>query len=271
MKKEIHNLRPISLMYHDVVRPEEHQQSGFPTADAALYKLAPDQFDAHLSRINSVIGQKPVVVSDLLANRFPASAKPWMLTFDDGGASFHSPIAETLETIGWQGHFFITTDFIDTPGFLTQNQIRDLHRRGHLIGSHSCSHPLRFAARPRQELKREWRESVMKLSEILGEPVQIASIPGGQYGRQVAETAAEAGIKALFTSEPTTHLFVIDGCLVIGRYAIQRWMSPEIAAAMASGQFGPRFKQWIWWEVKKLTKALGGEYYLKLRQSWTNG
>src|SRR5262245_47304812 len=42
------------------------------------------------------------------------------------------------------------------------------------------------------------------LRDILGESVTVASVPGGYYGRAVAETAAEAGIRVLFNSEPTT-------------------------------------------------------------------
>ncbi|MFN0085087.1 MAG: polysaccharide deacetylase family protein [Blastocatellia bacterium] len=260
----------ISLMYHDVVDRAMHQASGFPSADAALYKLEPEQFERHLAAIRAAVSARPAMVTDLMARR-AGGERPWMLTFDDGGSSFHTPIADGLESLGWRAHFFITTDYIGKPAFLGPDQIRDLHRRGHLIGSHSCSHPLRFAARPFDELKREWRESIRALSDLLGEPVRIASIPGGQYSRSVAEAAAAEGIQALFTSEPTTRFTHVDGCLVIGRYAIQRWMSPEAAAGMAAGRFTPRFRQWMWWEAKKVTKMLGGNLYLKLRESMTDG
>ena len=270
MRIEPEKKRMISLMYHDVVEQATHQASGFGSADAALYKLEPDEFARHLAAIKAVVSERPVLVTDLLTNK-AAAGRPWMMTFDDGGVSSYAPIADCLEALGWRAHFFITTDYIGTPAFMNRAQIRDLHRRGHIIGSHSCSHPLRFAARPWSELKREWSESVGVLSELLGEPVQIASIPGGQYSRQVAEAAAAAGIKALFTSEPTTGSAEVDGCLILGRYAIQRWMSHTVAAGMARGQFAPRFKQWLWWELKKITKRLGGERYLRLRESWIDG
>lgn len=257
-------------MYHDVVDRAMHQASGFPSADAALYKLEPEQFERHLAAIRAAVTARPVLVTDLTTQQGGA-ARPWMLTFDDGGISFQTPIADRLESLDWRAHFFITTDYIGNPAFLTPDQIRDLRRRGHLIGSHSCSHPLRFAARPFDELKREWRESLRALSDLLGEPVRIASIPGGQYSRPVAEAAAAEGIQALFTSEPTTRFTSVDGCLVIGRYAIQRWMAPDVAAGMASGRFTPRFRQWLWWEAKKATKMLGGNLYLRLRESMTEG
>jgi len=258
----------ITLMYHDVVERASHQASGFGSADAALYKLEPDEFERHLAAIGADVSEGPILVTDLLANKTRPS-KPWMITFDDGGISSYTQIAGRMEALGWRCHFFISTDYVGKPAFMTHEQIRELHSRGHIIGSHSCSHPLRFASRPWDELKREWDESMQKLSSLLDEPVRIASVPGGQYSRQVAKAAAASGIKALFTSEPTTRCAEVDGCLVLGRYAIQRWTPPPIAAGMASGQFAPRFKQRLWWEFKKITKTLGGEYYLRLRESLT--
>src|SRR5215468_8247518 len=211
--------RVISLMYHDVVDHATHQMSGFGGADAALYKLEPDQFERHLAAISMAVSDGPILATDLMSNE-AAPGKPWMITFDDGGASSYAPIADRLEMIGWRAHFFITTDYIGAPAFMSREQIRDLHRRGHIIGSHSRSHPLRFAARPHAEMMREWSESVSALSELLGARVRIASVPGGQYSRRVAEAAADTRIEILFTSEPTTRCARVRNCLVIGRYAI---------------------------------------------------
>ncbi|MBK8313130.1 MAG: polysaccharide deacetylase family protein [Acidobacteria bacterium] len=268
MKNVTQKKRVISLIYHDVVKREDHQQSGFPTADAAIYKLDPDLFKQHLAAIAGAVSSRPILVTELESNNEgnEGSEHPWMITFDDGGSSSHHPIADLLEAAGWRGHFFITTDYVGKPGFMTREQIRDLRRRGHIIGSHSCSHPLRFASRPWEEMKREWSESAKALSEILEERVLMASLPGGQYSRRVAQAAAAAGIKVLFTSEPVVRIDNVDGCLVIGRYSIQRWMPPAVAAGLASGLPTPRFKQWAWWEIKKATKAVGGETYLKLRE-----
>jgi peptidoglycan/xylan/chitin deacetylase (PgdA/CDA1 family) len=269
MKTKAEKNRVIALMYHDIVEREGHRASGFPGADAALYKLEPDQFERHLEAISGLVTDHPALVTDLSADN-GALARNWMLTFDDGGVSSYTTIADKLEAFGWRAHFFITTDYVGKPAFMTGEQIRELHRRGHVIGSHSCSHPLRFASLPARKLKREWSESVRVLSDILGEPVRVGSVPGGQYSRLVAQTAAAVGLKALFTSEPTTACFDVGGCLVLGRYAVRQWTTPAVAAGMASGQFAPRFRQWLWWEFKKAVKTLGGDSYLRLRAAWMN-
>ncbi|NIO21993.1 MAG: polysaccharide deacetylase family protein [Candidatus Aenigmarchaeota archaeon] len=190
---------------------------------------------------------------------------PFLLTFDDGGASAHRYIADILEGFGWYGHFFVTVDYIGNRNFLTEEQIIDLKRRGHVIGTHSCSHPTRMASCSWEDILKEWSQSTRSLSEILGEKVRVASVPGGYYTKIVAEAASKAGIEALFTSEPTMRCHRVDECLVLGRYTVRRGTPPGVAGSLAAGDFEPRIKQWLLWNARKLPKSIGGELYLKMR------
>jgi hypothetical protein len=114
--------------------------------------------------------------------------------------------------------------------------------------------------------REEWTKSVLILSDILGEQVDVASVPGGYYSPVVARTASASGIRTLFTSEPTARLHDVDGCLVIGRYSVLRGMSPAVVAAIASGNASPRLRQTLYWNAKKTAKFLGGTTYLKVRR-----
>jgi peptidoglycan/xylan/chitin deacetylase (PgdA/CDA1 family) len=258
-------MKAISLMYHDVVSRDERDSSGFPGADAALYKIAPDRFRNHIQSIRGATQTKPLIDSDLKA--LPHHGTHFFLTFDDGGISAFTTIAGILEEAGWRGLFFVTAGCIGQRSFMTPGQIRELHRRGHIIGSHSLSHPLRMSCCSWDTMLEEWSVSVKILSDILGERVRVASVPGGAYSKQVAQSAAQSGIDILFTSEPTASPKVVDGCTVLGRYVIQRWTSPETAAAIAAGKVAPRLRQTIFWNAKKALKAVGGNYYSKARRS----
>lgn len=254
-------------MYHDVVEEARHEASGFPDPDAALYKLSPVAFEDHLRALARTVGRSPVLISELfdVADNGTTGDLPWLITFDDGGVSAYTEIAPRLEEIGWRGHFFITGAYIGKPGFVTGSQIRELRSRGHLIGAHSHSHPLRMASCGRDWILEEWKLSVEALSDILGERVSLASVPGGQYARNVASAAAEAGIETLFTSEPTVKMHSVEGCRVFGRYSIQRWMTAQTAVDLARGRVAPRLKQAVLWNAKKIIKAAGGNLYLKVR------
>lgn len=258
-------MRAISLMYHDVVSRDERDSSGFPDADAALYKISPERFRKHIQSIHSATKTRPLTVFDLEGQ--PKTSNPFFLTFDDGGISAFTTIAGILEEAGWRGLFFVTAGCVGQKSFMNAAQIRELHRRGHVIGSHSLSHPLRMSHCTWDEMIKEWSVSIKMLSEIVGERVRVASVPGGHYSRQVAQSAAQSGIDLLFTSEPTASTRKVDDCTVLGRYVIRRWTSPEAAAAIASGSVAPRLRQTIFWNAKKILKAVGGDYYSKARTS----
>jgi peptidoglycan/xylan/chitin deacetylase (PgdA/CDA1 family) len=259
-------MQALSLLYHDVVPAGEVAASGFAGAGADRYKLDDDVFAAHLDAIAAAAPRAPVTI---------AAADPdgesLMLTFDDGGVSAYTVIAGLLEARGWRGHFLVTSGRVGDPTFLAPAQIRDLAARGHVIGSHTHSHPGRMAALDRASLVEEWRRSAEVLGDLLGEPVTVASVPGGFYAPRVASAAAETGFRTLFTSEPTTRVANVDGCLVVGRYSILRGMSARVAAALVGRAPGARVRQWVVWNGKKLVKRATGGAYLQLRRRLLGG
>jgi peptidoglycan/xylan/chitin deacetylase (PgdA/CDA1 family) len=252
-------------MYHDVVGPDDVERSGFPGAGAAHYKLDPERFREHLDVLVGA-GAKIVTLPELAGwSRERARSAPILLTFDDGGASAHDAAAPALEQRGLNGHFFIATDWLGKPGFLRPEQVLELARRGHVIGSHSASHPARIHQLPEPRIADEWRRSVAVLSEIVGAPIEVASVPGGYYSDAVARAAAEAGIKHLFTSEPQSSSWTVAGCEVYGRYAVTRRTSVQAVRGFATGAVRHVLPQWAAWQLKKLGKELAGRGYETLR------
>ncbi len=256
----------LAIMYHEVLADGAVARG---SADAVIYKIGEKEFCENLRAIGQAIGNK--VIGRVDDARVWAGGVPVFLTFDDGEASAHTIVADALEEFGWRGHFFVTTDAIGQPGFLNRAQIRDLHERGHVIGSHSCSHPRRISALGWDDLVREWRESARVLSEITGDAVTIGSVPGGFYTRRVGRAAAQAGLRILFTSEPTMRTRFLDGCLVLGRYHIQDGMGAAVAGAFAAGRPWPRWKQAFAWKLKKAAKATVGPVYAAARQHVLTG
>lgn len=256
-------MRAFALGYHDILDGGPPDSSGFPGATAARYKLEAEEFGSHLSAIAGV--KAPVLADARTLGGKSSGPVPVILTFDDGGAGSLAA-ADRLGRYGWGGHFLITVGRIGTKGFLDRDGVRELRRRGHVVGSHSCTHPERMSLLSPEAQREEWTKSVLILSDMLGEQVDVASVPGGYYSSVVARTASVSGIRTLFTSEPTAHLHDVAGCLVIGRYSVLRGMSPSVVAAIASGGISPRLGQALLWNAKKTAKFLGGESYLKIRR-----
>jgi peptidoglycan/xylan/chitin deacetylase (PgdA/CDA1 family) len=252
-------MRCLALEYHDVVRAHP-DESGFPGSAAASYKLRADAFGEHLDAIAREGGTVTGIEGP-----WPAGRAPVALTFDDGGASALTEVAPALARFGWVGHFFVTTGRIGTTGFLDAPGIVALRRAGHVVGSHSVSHPVRFAALSRSDMLREWRESRARLEDLLGEEARVASVPGGYFSPAVAQTASEAGIRILFTSEPTARVHRTGDCLVIGRFTLRQSSPADGAAALAAGKPVACFRQWALWNAKKAVKKVAAPAYLAVR------
>jgi len=258
-------MRLTALIYHDVLPEAGSDDSGFVGADARSYKLTATQFHRHLELIAAALGSKaPAWLSEPAAATTAGEAL--VLTFDDGGASAVTRIMPALRPRGWRAHFFVTTNFIGTRGFVMPEGLRELHAAGHVVGSHSASHPLRMSSLPAEALCREWRDSRARLEDVLGAPVTTASVPGGYYSRTVAAAAAQAGIRVLFTSEPQRSVTMVDGMAVIGRFSVTQRTPDGAVVSLASGQHAEALRQRLMWDVKKIAKGLGGKAWLAARR-----
>lgn len=250
-------MKPIVLLYHDVVPSEQRDEVGFPGALAARYKLEPVAFEEHLDAI----------ARTGLSVGLPSQQNPpdVVLTFDDGGSSARAA-ATALEARGWRGVFFVTTSKIGSRGFVGEADITALADRGHVIGSHSHSHPTYMGKRPPAEIRQEWRQSRAVLADILGEPPDVASVPGGFVSRDVVREAAAAGYRALMTSEPRAGIRLREGLAAYGRFAVWSTTPAERAAAYASGVRPAQLRLWLEWKAKDVAKRGNPSAYQALRR-----
>jgi peptidoglycan/xylan/chitin deacetylase (PgdA/CDA1 family) len=230
-------------MYHEVT--DEPATSGFQRPGAFAYKHGTAAFDAHLQ---ALIGAPapPELVVDV---DFERANRHLLLTFDDGGRSALTA-AEHLSRHGWRGHFFIVTSLTGSRTFLDAEGIRELRRGGHLIGSHSHTHPNIFRAQSPAQMAEEWRTSCDAIAQILGEPCVTASVPGGDISRRVLESASTAGLRYLFTSEPWLAPRRIGDCWILGRYSVKTSTSAARVAELAS------FRGWTRALVRRRLKVL---------------
>lgn len=247
-------MRLLALAYHDLNGTGLAEPSGFTGMAAESYKLTPSRFREHLSALHACRASN---VFDVV------------FTFDDGGVSAMAA-ADALEQYGWRGSFFISTGWMSTSGFLTPGQIAELHARGHVIGSHGVTHQGRMTRMPDDVLAREWRESSSTLSAITGAAVLTASIPSGFFSPRVAEAAAGAGIRRLFTQKPVTRTKTVAGCEVAGRFTMRSWSTAAYVQALATRR-RTRWQAAAWWRLREIAKAMPGSAYHDLRRLFFEG
>ena len=229
--------------YHEIT--DEPTATGFQRPGARPYTLTPRTFAEHLDQM-AATEARAIRVTDIDFNR---PDRCLLLTFDDGGKSAVQA-GDALARRGWIGHFFIVSSLIGTRTFATANDIRYLASCGHVVGTHSHTHPDIFPDLTPEQMLEEWRISGAAISDIVGTPCLTASVPGGDISSRVLESAAAAGIRYLFTSEPWLSPRSLNGCHVLGRF------SPRVGTSLERIRELAQFRGWTSALVVRRLKGL---------------
>lgn len=240
----------IVLMYHDVYE-KNPIESGFNSPGANHYKISKDVFTEHVKIISQYCESKSIDKENIV------------FTFDDGGVSFNTIIAPILEEYGWRGIFFISTKLVGSNEFLSQKQIVDLCKRGHIIGAHSHSHKV-LTDISLEDVKYELSTNKDYLEAIIGKPVETISIPNGSYSDDILKIAIDTGFQSIYTSKPSTQIETFQGKDLIGRYAIMHNTQADDVIKIISSR---TLRNWMRfrYEILKSTRQVLGKYYYKIR------
>ena len=127
-----------------------------------------------------------------------------IISFDDGLSNNYRVAAPILEEYGARGFFFIPSGFINQSPIdqqayavehkimipddytgkgrlaMTWNEIADLAKRGHTLGSHTHSHCRFYASVPPEQVQMEMSESKRLLEESLKQRVDVFGWVGGE-------------------------------------------------------------------------------------------
>lgn len=239
------------FLYHDVT--DDPKTSGYQNPDSYVYTHSIKHFSSDLDLILKSLPDNVVSFSTLPPEGLPKTDQFLVLTFDDGGVSgMH--IADELEQRSLCGYFFMTTSMLGDPFFLSAKQLQQLDRRGHIIGTHTHSHFSPFNKLSYTEKVSEWKKSRKILEDILGHPVTAGSIPGGAMDSDTFRSAEEAGLKLLFTSEPTRKILMHGSLAIVGRICPKYSTSKSFLTWSASAK--TIFPITIMWRTKSLIKRL---------------
>jgi len=118
------------------------------------------------------------------------------LTFDDGDADNYS-IRKVLAENDLHATFYIVSDFIGTPGYMTEQQLRGLHEDGNEIGGHTLSHA-ELTELSGRELRREICKDRVELLKLGFEAVSFA-YPAGHYDEESRQTVIDCGYNSART------------------------------------------------------------------------
>jgi peptidoglycan/xylan/chitin deacetylase (PgdA/CDA1 family) len=156
------------------------------------------------------------------------------VTFDDGCETDLLAAAPVLREFGHAATFYVTAGFLDTPGYMSSAQLRELDAQGFEIGCHSMTHAY-LSDLAEADLRREIVDAKDRIEQIVGHKIEHFSCPGGRYNGQALDVARQAGFKSVANSEfhantPATNPYEL------GRVALLRDLPIEAFSALCRGR-----------------------------------
>ncbi len=215
------------LMYHYI--------SDLP-ADADAYRtdlsVSPARFEAQLAYLKEQ-GYTSISLEDLalyLTAGRPLPPKPIILTFDDGYLDNYLYAFPLLRQYGFQGAFFIVTQFVDGGGerYLNWEQARLMQENGMEIEAHGVSHE-DLRGQPAAFVEQQIAEARRAIEDHLHKPVRFFCYPYGRYDSRTVAALRAAGYTGAVTTEggavhTTAGLFELARVRVHGYYGLDKFV-----------------------------------------------
>ncbi len=195
---------------------EYHMVTEDPRPGAERYVVPPADFAEQLDYLRRE-GYTTITPQDYARARKGKQElpeKPVILSFDDGYEDNYRVILPMLEERGMKGVFYMVTNDIGQPGYMTLENLRALETHGMEIGSHTANHI------PLTTLTREQQRDELHLSKLMLEwkglkTIYSFSYPNGAYDDTIVEMLAaedyltavtgEAGLNTLETDPYRLH------------------------------------------------------------------
>jgi peptidoglycan/xylan/chitin deacetylase (PgdA/CDA1 family) len=184
------------LLYHEV--------TDFPERTKQIRKMSPaaslltKQFEEQMALLSERANTR-VVTADDIFNKAEDDAKKIVLTFDDGFIGNYLFAFDILERYGFKATFFITVDDVSKDRYMSWEQIAALHKSGHLIQSHTMTHPM-LGECDESQMTYELETSKKVIEDRIGAPVKYLSLPFGSSNERVIAIAKQLGYQGIFTS-----------------------------------------------------------------------
>jgi peptidoglycan/xylan/chitin deacetylase (PgdA/CDA1 family) len=195
-EKVNHRKIPI-LMYHEFYRPEDRDRLRGLTNPA--YNTEIDVFRKQMAWLfaNKV---KTLTMDDLLSQKSLPEERAICLTFDDGWLGNYLYAYPILMEHGFKATFFIATELIGKPLYMSWEHLKEMIANGMSIQSHTATHqPL--SGMEEKEIIFELQESKRAIEKSLRTNVNHLSLPHGSKNVRIWPLAKMVGYKSICTSD----------------------------------------------------------------------
>jgi len=185
-------------MYHEIYKLEDRDRLKGLTNP--VYNTEINFFQRQMAYLYAK-RMKTLTIDELFSKETSSQGEGIVcLTFDDGWRGNYLYAYPVLQEYGLKATFFIATDLIGKPFYMTWENIKEIAASGMSIQSHTVTHrPL--AHMRRERVLFELSESKRVIEERLGQEVRHLSLPHGSKNGMTWPIAKEIGYKTICTSD----------------------------------------------------------------------
>jgi peptidoglycan/xylan/chitin deacetylase (PgdA/CDA1 family) len=183
------------LLYHHVR----------PGSTSALF-VSPEELDKQLEYLQ-YYGFHTISFTDLadyFEKRKPLPLHPIIISFDDGWENQFEYGFPLLQKYHDTATFYVVTDYLDHPNFMTTEQLRTMVAAGMTIGCHTRSHP--YLTSLGGERLRDEIEGAKAILETEGFKIDTFAYPYGAYNQKVVAMVQAAGFRSARTADGGTRV-----------------------------------------------------------------
>ncbi len=183
----------------------------------------------------------------IVKKKTPTHQKLVCFTFDDGYEECFTKIKPVLDAFNIKAGFYICPNYVDgTPQYIddflknrvflktrklpmTWEQIRQLHKEGHLIGSHTLNH-INCRETPLEILDYELKESKRVIENQLDAPCEHFAYGYGkiEHFSEQALNCAEKYYKYIYSQAGVRDYFIFNGRVINRRHFEGNWHTHHI-------------------------------------------
>lgn len=171
------------------------------------YAVKIEAFKQQMEFLNSE-GFTAITISELahvLRDGGSLPVRPVVITFDDGNFNIYQNAFPIMQALGFHGVMYVVNNRLESEGFLSANQLKELSAAGWEIGSHSMTHPDLSTC---DDLNFEIYQSRIQLQEAIGVPVLSFAYPYAKADSRVFAKMNRYGYLAAVCVSPSNQQMV---------------------------------------------------------------
>jgi peptidoglycan/xylan/chitin deacetylase (PgdA/CDA1 family) len=211
VKNHFFTRKRIPVLCYHAIRDSRKNDS----PDQKAYSVSPNNFVSQIKALANH-GYTSITPDDLKAfwtTNQSLPKNPIIITFDDGRKDQYDIGSKILDEYHFKGVFFIMTVAIGKHHYMSQNEIKDLSTKGHIIGCHTWDHH-----KVTHYKNKDWLLQLSKpkkqLEKITQKPVTCFAYPYGVWNHEAADSLKNYGFTTAFIfygkQDPALPLYTIE-------------------------------------------------------------